>query len=425
MKFISTRDPDVTATIDQAIVLGLAPGGGLFVPESFPKFDLPSANLSYPEFSATLLEPFFADSHLQDHLEKFIKNAFNFPVPCKEINTNTQLLELFHGPTLSFKDFGARFLAECLNFLAKDEKKTVMVATSGDTGSAVASAFYEKENINVVVLFPKGKISKRQEQQITCWHKNVTAVAVNGVFDDCQSLVKAAFKDPAWQALHLTTANSINVARLLPQMTYYAYTSQKLFAQTNQPANFIVPSGNFGNVTACYWAKQLGFPIGKIVMASNENHVMSDYLATGEYKSRPSIATLANAMDVGNPSNFERLQYLFPDIELFRENVTAISVDDEQIKMAIKQAYQNDNLMICPHTAVAYCARQQLSDEAWIIVATADPCKFETIIEPLLNVKVPVATQLDWILQQQPECLEIDVNLGALLTNIENHLYKL
>lgn len=418
MYFISTRDKTIRMNLADAIVHGLAPDGGLFVPEHFPAIQLAdfSADLTYPDFAAKLLQ-LFADDFFAEKFATLCKSAFTFPLPLTQLNANTYMLELFHGPTSSFKDFGARFLAECLNVIAENHKTTVMVATSGDTGSAVASAFYKKPNIDVIVLFPKGQISARQEHQITCWGNNVQALAVDGSFDHCQALVKKAFQDPWWQQhLHLSSANSINIGRLLPQMTYYAYTSVQYYQKHNTMLGFIVPTGNLGNATAAYWAKTMGFPIREIVLASNANTVIEDFLQTGEYQPRPSIATLANAMDVGNPSNFERLQNLFPQYDELKQNVSAFSAKDTDICDTIKTIYRDYHTIICPHTATAFFARNQLSEAPWVIVATADPSKFENIIEPIIGKKIPIAPQLQQLLERRVTAVPVIQTLEDIKT---------
>ena len=325
-------------------------------------------------------------------------------------------------PTLSFKDFGARFLAQCFTRISTEKPLTILVATSGDTGSAVASAFFQKHPIRVIVLFPQGKISLRQQQQITCWQDNVLAVAVKGAFDDCQRLVKAAFNKAEWKNKYqLSTANSINVARLLPQVVYYAYTSLRFQQSHGFMPGFIVPSGNLGNVTAAYWAKQMGFPVREIVIATNANRPVTHYLETGEYQAFPTQVTLANAMDVGNPSNFARLYDLFPQFSEFKSEVRAIRVDDEHIKQAIAKAYQNERVILCPHTATAYHARQQLDNKPWIITATAHPCKFENIIESIIGVPLPVSSELDALLKRPQHFEIINADLSALTTVMDRY----
>lgn len=417
MNFISTAQKAPPSTLADAIRSGLAQDGGLFVPETFPSIDLNSftPDLSFPRFAHKVLEPFFVGDILETQVAEFCDRAFNFPLPLKPVNANTFILELFHGPTLSFKDFGARFLAEALNFLSDTQKTTIMVATSGDTGSAVAASIHLKPNLQLIILYPEGKISARQEHQMTCWDDNVHALAVKGNFDDCQTLVKKAFQDREWnQRLRLSSANSINIGRLLPQISYYASTSFEFYRQTGEAPGFIIPTGNLGNATAAYWAKMLGFPIREIVLSTNANVVLPDFLQTGEFRPRPSLTTLANAMDVGNPSNFERLQNLFPNFSTFKQEVSALSANDEDIRKTIQTFYQEYRILICPHTATACFARQSLSEKPWIVVATADPCKFNDMIEPLLKVKVPLAESLQVMLEKPIQRISVEANLNAI-----------
>ncbi len=417
MYFVSTNQQAAPCTLSEAIHRGLAQDGGLFIPQAFPHLDLRrfSADLSFPDFAQSVLKPFFEGDILENQLSDFCQRAFNFPLPLKKIDSSTSILELFHGPTLSFKDFGARFLAEALNFLSGPQKTTVMAATSGDTGSAVAAAIYLKPHLQTVILYPEGKISARQEHQMTCWDENVLALAVKGTFDDCQTLVKSAFQDPVWnRLLHLSSANSINIGRLLPQVCYYAYISFQFYHARKQAPGFIIPTGNLGNATAAYWAKILGFPIREIVLATNANLVLSDFINTGNFRPRPSLSTLANAMDVGNPSNFARLKQLYPDFSTFKENVSVYSATDEDIRDSIQEMYKDHQVLVCPHTATACFARDNLSEQPWIIVATADPCKFNDIIEPLLKVPVPIAPQLQVLLDKPIQRISVDSNLEAI-----------
>lgn len=418
MQFVSTRNHQLTTSFTFALQMGLAEDGGLFVPEHFPVVDLDLFNREqkYFQFAETLISMFMHDDPLSKKLDEICQHAFNFPVRLKSLNDQTHILELFHGPTLSFKDFGARFLANAMNHIPHPDDLTFLVATSGDTGSAVASAFYQKPGVRVVVLFPEGQISTRQEGQITCWGENVLAISVKSNFDDCQQLVKSAFMHPWWrQHATLSTANSINIGRLLPQIVYYAYASIQFHAEYQQPVGVIVPSGNLGNVTAAYWAKQLGFPIREIAIATNANHVVEDYLETGEFVPRDSIATLANAMDVGKPSNFERLVDLFPEFSEFHQHVRAMSVDDEAIRETIIKVYRDHNEMVCPHTATALYMREHLSDEPWIVVATAHPCKFETVLEPLLHQPVPPTPMLQALLDRPQHFESIEPDMDALI----------
>ncbi len=418
MKYLSTRGHDLI-DFATAIQSGLAPDGGLYVPQTFPKIKL--ENLPYAELVTALIKPFVKDSPLEQQIADICEKAFNFPVPLTQLNDNTQLLELFHGPTVAFKDFGARFLAECMNRLAT-KKMTLMIATSGDTGSAVASAFHGKENIQVVILYPEGKISERQAHQINCWGDNILSLAVQGTFDDCQRLVKSAFTNANWQAYtHLSTANSINIGRLLPQMGYYAYSSLQYFQQYGVGARFIVPSGNLGNITAAFWAKQIGCPITEIVAATNANAIVPDYIRTGNFEPKRSVETLANAMDVGNPSNFERLKYLFQTHESFAENMPAYAVTDAQITDTIKETYQKYQKIICPHTATACYVRNQLSDKPWIVVATADASKFEETIEPMLNIEIPVPPALQLLLKKPSHFISVVADEEVIFNTVKKY----
>jgi threonine synthase len=390
----------------------LAPDGGLFIPKEIPKLDWQgwSTALAYPDFSAQLLYPFFEQDSLAPQLSTLSADTFRFPIPLQNLDDSTFVLELFHGPTASFKDFGARFLARCLEAIPGCQK-TILVATSGDTGSAVASAFYQSNKHRVIILYPKGQISPVQEQQLSCWDDNILAIAVRGSFDACQQLVKSAFQHHK----NLSSANSINIGRLLPQMTYYAYTSVQFYRKYNTSPGFIIPSGNLGHATAAYWAQAMGFPIREIVLSTNANTVLSDYLSSGNYSARPSLQTLANAMDVGNPSNFERLHYLFPNFEKFKQQVPALSVSDSEIGQTIQSIYQRFKYIACPHTATAFYARTKLDSQPWIVVATADPGKFSTVIEPIIQTAVPLSVNLRTLLGKKTKNREINPMLEELM----------
>lgn len=407
MKFVSTRNASQKVTASQAILQGLAPDGGLYVPESFPS--LAQVNVheisSYPELAFEVLAPFFEDDILKDDLAEICIDAFNFPVPLVKLSEKKMVLELFHGPTAAFKDFGARFLASAMEKLLKKNprKLTILVATSGDTGGAVASAFAGREGIEVKVLFPKGRVSERQQQQLTCWGGNIRAYEVDGSFDDCQKMVKDAFMDTELsKEWGLSSANSINLGRLLPQSVYYVYASYLYNSAYGTKPTFIIPSGNVGNSCAAYWAFSMGAPIERITLAVNENKTIPDYLLEGTYKPRESIATLANAMDVGAPSNMERLVNLYDDIDTFRKMVSAQSVSDETIKATIKEVYEESGYVICPHTATAERVRRDLpvSDDT-IVVSTAHPAKFESVVEPLIGTTVPMPEALSALMSKE------------------------
>lgn len=414
IKMKSTRGQDV-ATIDEAILSGLAKDGGLYVPARFPDFTIKRfyeySNLI--DFSINLLSPFFGDSKI-DINHTFCKNFLNFPIPLHHLHHKSYALELFHGPTLSFKDLGAQFFSECLLNLIPEQNAKILIATSGDTGGAIAHALHGKKGLEGIILFPKDKISFRQQAQMTCWGDNIRALAVKGSFDQCQHLVKTAFTQRKGKGI-LTTANSINIARLLPQIIFYAYTSIQIALKHNHSVNFIVPSGNLGNVTACYWAKMLGFPINQILIANNANKVLTEFLLTGIYQPRPSIKTLATAMDVGDPSNLERLLALFNNYSECKKQMDAESVIDEQIRQAILDCYNEHNYIICPHTATAYHRLKAVNHEkAWVIVATAHPAKFEELLEPLLDRQIPVPEQLGTLLKKKQHYSIIEPNYQSL-----------
>jgi threonine synthase len=426
MRFRSTRDAQLTAGFGQALAQGLAPDGGLYVPTEWPRAQPASfgARESLAGIGAKLLAPFVAGDPLQESLAKITSEAFDFPAPVVALGSGGRLavLELFHGPTAAFKDFGARFLAACLSRLRGPAERplTILVATSGDTGGAVAAAFHGRPGIEVAVLYPKGLVSPTQERQLTCWGGNVRSFSVRGTFDDCQRLVKQAFLDRPWQEERaLSSANSINLGRLLPQAVYYAAASLAVLRCHGEPASFIVPSGNLGNAVACIWARRLGLPIAEVVLAHNANRTVPDYLETGEWRPRPSIATLASAMDVGNPSNMERLRALYPELADIRSAVSACAVDDEAIRARIRAGYQELGQIWCPHTATAAEAYARLPAERrdsgrWVLVSTAHPAKFREIVEPLIGRAIPVPETLAKLFARPTECTEIDAELASL-----------
>jgi threonine synthase len=298
------------------------------------------------------------------------------------------------------------------------------VATSGDTGGAVAAAFHGRPGVEVAVLFPKGLVSPTQERQLTCWGGNVRSFAVRGRFDDCQRMVKQAFLDPQLrEQMDLSSANSINLGRLLPQAVYYASTSLRLWRDTGASVSFVIPAGNLGNAMACLWARKVGLPIGRIVLAHNANRTVPDYLESGTWRPRPSVATLASAMDVGDPSNMERMRSLFPEIRDLRWAVTACSVEDDDIRKSIRRGFQTLGQIWCPHTAAAAEAYARLSKEEqrsgpWVIVSTAHPAKFPEIVEPLIGRKVPVPESLGKLFSRPVACTEIDADVAALRASL-------
>jgi threonine synthase len=431
MRYISTRGGQETGLVD-AVMRGLAADGGLFVPDELPRFD-PAAirGKSLAEISAEVLAPFFEGSGLERELGAICRDAFNFPLPLKPLTEGGELavLELFHGPTAAFKDVGARFLAalmeRALGSSADSRPLTILVATSGDTGGAVAAAFHGRRGIRVGVLFPKGQVSPRQQHQLTCWGGNVRAFEVDGPFDDCQALVKAAFTDAGLQRRHrLTAANSINIGRLLPQVAYHVAASLWHWRQHGTSVGSIVPSGNLGNGMACVWARALGFPVREIVLAVNANRTIPDYLATGQWQPRPSVATLASAMDVGNPSNMERLQNLLPDFGDLRASIESYPVDDAAIRAQIAKDYERFGEVWCPHTATAFWVYDHLpparkAGRPWIVSATAHPAKFETIVEPVIGRAVPVPPALAELLDRPTASTPLAPRLAAFAAEID------
>lgn len=424
MRFVSTRGGTAPVTLSDAIVQGIAADGGLFVPERLPALSWsdfpPSAAL--PALAEHLIAPFADKDPLAGDLAAVCRDAFTFPAPLVRLDRargHANVLELFHGPTCAFKDFGARFLAAALERLhgSRDRKVTILVATSGDTGGAVAAAFHRRPWVDVVLLYPKGLVSPRQAQQLACWGENVRTFAVRGTFDDCQRIVKEAFRDPALAATHqLSSANSINAGRLLPQMVYYASASLEIWHREGRKASFIVPSGNLGNVTACVWAREAGLPIGDIVLATNENRTVTEFVETGVWRPRPSVATLASAMDVGNPSNMERLRARFPD--RLGEHVTAQLVTDDQIRATIRRDAETLGYVWDPHGATAAHVYHHLSTDRlgdpWVLIATAHPAKFNEIVEPLIGRGVPVPPALARLLSLPRREEELAPTIDAL-----------
>ena len=410
MKFFSTRGGQ-EADLVGAIMQGLATDGGLFVPDALPVIDPAGIRgESLAEIAAELLAPFFAGTELG----AIAADALNFPVLLRDLKREPEalaVLELFHGPTAAFKDVGARFLASlmerALPKLGGDESGplTILVATSGDTGGAVAAAFHGRRGVRVGVFFPSRQVSPRQQHQLCCWGDNVRSFEVDGSFDDCQALVKAAFQDEELRAnLRMSAANSINLGRLLPQVAYHAAAAIWHQRRHGRRINSIVPTGNLGNGLACIWARAMGMPIDRIVLTVNENRTIPDYLSTGEWRPRPSRATLASAMDVGDPSNMERLRNLIPDFGDLRESVQAYPVNDDEIRDQIAKDYAALGEIWCPHTATGFFAYDSLSaadkaDRDWVVCATAHPAKFETIVEPVIGSTVEVPEALAQILK--------------------------
>ena len=407
MNFVSTRGLAPPASFREALLAGLAPDGGLYVPATLPALAVDQLRgASLVEVGTAIASQFVGDELPRPALERLLAEALNFPTPLVPVDDTTWALELFHGPTFAFKDVGARTMARLMAYFNDHEMPlTVLVATSGDTGSAVAQAFHAVEGTRVVVLFPEGQVSPVQEAQFTTLGGNVTAVAVAGTFDECQRLVKLAFADKTLSArARLTSANSINIGRLLPQMFYYMHAALQIGFES--PALFSVPSGNFGNLTAGLMARKMGAPIAQFVAATTINDTVPRYLASGHYEPRPSITTLANSMDVGDPSNVERMRWLFnDDVAAMRGLVVASVHADEDVRRAIADLYASRGYVCDPHSAIAYLGtRSGLRSTvhglrstvhgARVFLATAHPAKFREVVEPAIGRAVPLPLPL-------------------------------
>lgn len=424
MIYYSTNNPNLEVSLQEAVVKGLAADRGLFMPERIPS--LPKAffnnigNMSLQEISFIVANTLFGKDVESEVLKDIVYDALNFDIPLKHVTGNMYSLELFHGPTLAFKDVGARFMARLLGYFnSKSNDKSmvnVLVATSGDTGSAVANGFLGVPGVRVFVLYPQGKVSRIQESQFTTLGKNITAIEVNGTFDDCQALVKNAFMDKELnQRMKLTSANSINVARFLPQMFYYFYAYAQIAKRRQKLDNIVVavPSGNFGNICSALIGKAMGLPIKRFIAANNSNDVFYQYLQTGKYEPRKSIQTIANAMDVGDPSNFARV------LDLYHHSHAAICKDisgctytDEQIAETMKETYDNQGYLLDPHGAVAYRALLEGldDDETGIFLETAHPAKFKGTVEQILGTDIQVPEKLLAFMRGTKKSVRIGAN---------------
>jgi len=432
LRYLSTRGGSPAVALGKAIAAGLAPDGGLYVPERLPRLD-PAAfdpHGTLADTAATLLAPFFADDALADELPAICAESLDFATPLRPLASppGAQVLELFHGPTAAFKDVGARFLAACLRRLPRRDSRplTILVATSGDTGAAVAAAFHRQPGIRVVILYPDGRVSPRQAHQLGCFGDNVHALRVTGRFDDCQRMVKAALNDAALQAaVPLSSANSISLGRLLPQMSYYAHAALGWWRERGTPLNLIVPTGNLGNALAALWVRETGLPVGEVQLACNANATLPDYFAGEPYRPRDAVATLANAMDVGAPSNFERLRWTCPDESALRRQLQAQCVDDAGIRQIIARHAREHGELFCPHTATAVHRLERLRDEgdtkAWTVVATAHPANVESVVEPLADHPVPIPSALAAMLARSASAEPLAAQDDALCAWLLDH----
>ena len=416
MKFYSTRNKALRVSLREAVVQGLAPDNGLFMPETIPvlpsEFFRQMHTLSFQEIAFTVASKLLGDEVAPQQLKKIVEHTVNFDAPLVEVEKDIYALELFHGPTLAFKDFGARFMSQLLGYFAGQDKRevTILVATSGDTGSAVANGFLGVPGTRVIVLYPSGKVSEVQEKQFTTLGKNITAIEIDGTFDDCQLLVKTAFMDnDLKQRLFLTSANSINIARLIPQSFYYFYAWSRL-SQLRKDVVFSVPSGNFGNLTAGLLAKQMGLPVKKFVAATNINDIVPKYLNTGTFEPTSSRQTISNAMDVGNPSNFDRMKDLFG--ETMKDHIVGCSFNDEQTRSAMRSVFAQSNYVLDPHGAVGYLGlKKYLSEnkkEAGVFLETAHPGKFIDVVEDTLQRKIDLPPELQAFMKGEKKSIQMN-----------------
>lgn len=417
--YYSTNGKAPLATLEEAVVKGLAGDRGLYMPEKIKR--LPRefydniADMSFHEIAIKVADTFFGEDIEHEALEEIVCDTLSFDCPVVRVTDSIYSLELFHGPTLAFKDVGARFMARLLQYFIKKENKrevNVLVATSGDTGSAVANGFLGVDGINVYVLYPKGKVSKIQECQFTTLGNNITAIEVDGVFDDCQRLVKSAFMDEELNRhMNLTSANSINVARFLPQSFYYfnAYARMRQLGKADKLV-VCVPSGNFGNITAALFGHEMGLPIHRFIAADNANDIFFKYLQTGEYKPMPSKQTIANAMDVGDPSNFARIYDLYKgSYDRIKSLIGGATYSDQQIREAMRRCYNENGYVLDPHGACGYQAlKDMLEDgETGVFCETAHPAKFKETVEKAINTEIDIPPRLAEFMKGKKDCVNM------------------
>jgi len=422
MKLYSTRDHAFIVSFREALFRGQADDNGLYMPQNFPLISLDElkgfSSLHFTDIALEIAKIYLEDEISSDGLENIIHQAYHFAPTLKKLDDLTYVLELFHGPTLSFKDFGAQFMAQAMHYFVQGEHReiTILVATSGDTGSAVAHAYHNVEGIRIVLLYPSGKVSPLQEKQFTTLGDNILALEVDGTFDDCQALVKQAFADDNLRdKVKLTSANSINIGRLIPQSFYYFWSVINVFSQLKNDIVVCVPSGNFGNLTAGLFGHAIGLPVKKFIAAVNSNNVIPEYFETGEYRPRPSVRTLSNAMDVGNPSNWERIRDLYnDDYNSIKQHLWTTSVDDAVTIDTMKQVFQQYNYIIDPHTAVGMQAVARYRDNIpadkffpTIVLSTAHPGKFQEIVNEALNMNLELPESLQNVLRKEKQTIKM------------------
>ncbi|HEY8690994.1 MAG TPA: threonine synthase [Chitinophagaceae bacterium] len=424
MLYHSTNHNSPIVNFKEATIKGQAPDKGLYFPESIPQVSEIFINnidkLSKEEIAYTVIQPYIGDVIPKNELERIVAETINFEFPLVKVEENIFSLELFHGPTLAFKDVGARFMSRCLGYFVKDQNKkiTVLVATSGDTGGAVANGFYDVEGVDVVILYPSGKVSSVQELQLTTLEKNITALEVDGTFDDCQALVKKAFTDDEInKKLFLTSANSINVARWLPQQFYYFFAYQQWKDKDHFPV-ISVPSGNFGNICAGILAHRSGLPVQHFIAACNANDIVPSYMQTEKYTTKKSVATISNAMDVGDPSNFIRILEIFNrEFISLKKVLTSYSISDEETRSVLKDVFLNKNYLLDPHGAVGYVALKKYlqihPDLQGIFLETAHPVKFYDVVEPIIEQAVPMPSAIKDLLKEKKKSIKMNVDYAS------------
>lgn len=425
MLYFSTNNQSSLVDFKEATIQGQAPDKGLYFPSSIPRVDermiKNMEDYSNEAIAFDVIKPYVGDSIPGDILKNIVEETISFSMPLVPITDSIYSLELFHGPTLAFKDVGARFMSRCLGYFVKEQPKkvTVLVATSGDTGGAVANGFYDVPNVEVIILYPSGKVSTVQEKQLTTLGKNIHALEVNGSFDDCQQMVKDVFADAAsFKNLLLTSANSINVARWLPQQFYYFF-AYKQWPDKNNPPTISVPSGNFGNICAGILAKASGLPVQHFIAACNANDTVPEFLRSNHYQAKKAVTTISNAMDVGNPSNFVRILQIFEQqLANLKQEVSAYSITDDETKATLSKVYKEFDYLLDPHGAVGYHALEdylkQHPSQKGIVVETAHPVKFFDVVEPIINEPVPIPTAIEEQLKLEKKSTVMENNSEAL-----------
>lgn len=420
MIFYSTKTASLKASLEEAVFKSLPPDNGLYMPESIPKvskeFLDTIENRTFKEIAVEITNTLLGDDISREDIEKLIESSYDFDAPVLKITPDDYVLELFHGPSMAFKDFGARFMAALMSyFLVKSQKEIqILVATSGDTGGAVAQGFYKVPGISVTILYPSGKVSDIQEKQLTTLGHNVTALEIDGTFDDCQKLVKEAFLDPELtEKFNLASANSINIARLIPQ-SFYFFAAYAQLKKLGKPIVFSVPSGNFGNLSAGLLAYRMGLPVERFIASTNLNNSVPRYLEEGSFEPHASIETISNAMDVGNPSNFVRLVRFFgDDWNLVKEKISGYFFNDEETQESMREIFSNSHYVLCPHTAIAYRGLEEYRKNSdgnftGVFLSTAHPAKFIDLVEETLGKPIEIPERLKLLLSIEKSSIKLN-----------------